>query len=153
MSAQYMQPMIFPQQYQGPPQLVPQGTATISQIPQVPQNSEPIVAPPTPSSANSAEEILSISTDFKENEKHTQFLSIMIDLNKAFRIPCSMVKSFDETIELNKQYTQTNQDSNMNVIFMNLTVRLRLHLRDLAEVGFRGLFMKTANNNDIILQH
>jgi hypothetical protein len=36
---------------------------------------------------------------------------------------------------------------------MNLVIRLELHLRDLAEIGFRELFMKTANNHDTVLQH
>jgi hypothetical protein len=117
---------------------------------QISQNLESIVAS---SSANSAEKILSVFTDFKEDEKHTQFLSIMIDLNKAFRISCSVVKSFDEIVELNKQYTQANQDFDMNVIFINLAVRLSLHLHDLTEIDFRELFMKTADNNDTILQH
>ncbi len=123
---------------------------------QVFQNLESIVA----SSASlsfviSVEKILSIDVRNKndDDEKHTQFLNTMIDLNKTFRISCFVIKSFDETIELNKQYTQVDQKSDMNVIFMNLIKRLELHLHDLVEIEFRELFMKIANNNDIILQH
>jgi hypothetical protein len=74
-------------------------------------------------------------------------------MNKAFRILCSVIKSNDETVALNKQYTQTNQEFDMNVIFMNLTRRLELQLRDLIEIKFRKLFMKIAYNHDIILYH
>lgn len=41
----------------------------------------------------------------------------------------------------------------MNVISADLTCRLKLQLRDLTEVEFRDLFMKIADNNDIILHH
>jgi hypothetical protein len=104
------------------------------------------------SSANSAEKILNVSTDSK-NDKHTQFLNTMIDMNKAFRISCFVIKSSDEVVALNKQYTQVDQKSDMNVISMNLVRRLELQLRDLAEMKFRELFMKTANNQDTILYH
>jgi hypothetical protein len=105
-------------------------------------------------SANSAEEILSVSTETKNDEKkHTQFLNIMIDMNKVFRILCSMIKSNDDIVALNKQYIQADQGSDMNVIFMNLAHRFELQLRDLIEIEFRELFMRTANNHDTILYH
>jgi hypothetical protein len=149
MSTQYMQLVTFSQQYQNS-QSVSQSIAD-SQVSQISQNLDSIVA--SSSLVNSVEKILSIFTDSKKDEKHTQFLSTMIDLNKAFRISCSVIKSSDEIVELNKQYTQANQSFDMNVIFMNLVIRLELHLRDLVEIDFRELFMKTTNNNDTILQH
>jgi hypothetical protein len=41
----------------------------------------------------------------------------------------------------------------MNIIFINLTRRLELQLRDLAEIRFRELFMKIAEYHDITLYH
>ncbi len=105
MSAQYMQFMTFSQQYQGPLQSIPQGTAD-SSISQVPQNLGSTAA--SISLVNSIEKILSIFIASKKNEKHIQFLSIMIDLNKTFRISCFVMKSSDEIVDLNKQYTQAN---------------------------------------------
>jgi hypothetical protein len=104
--------------------------------------------------ANSfAEKILNVSVDSKNDDKHIQFLSTMIDMNKAFRIFCSMIKSNDEIVALNKQYTQANQEFDINVVSMNLTRRFELQLRDLTEIEFEELFMRIADNHDIILYH
>jgi hypothetical protein len=144
MPAQFMQPMAT-QQFQNFQQpIVPGPTG-----PQILQNPGPSAPPP----ANSAGEILSVSAGTRDDEKHTQFLSTMIGMDKAFRIPCSVVKPNGETVTLNKQYTQADQGSDMNVISMDLARRLNLQLRDLAEVGFRGLSMRTADNHDTILYH
>jgi hypothetical protein len=102
--------------------------------------------------ANSAEEILNVSAE-SNDDKHTQFFSTMIDMNKVFRISCFVIKSDEEIVVLNKQYTQTDQRSDMNVIFMNLARRFDLQLRNLVEVKFRELFMRIADNHDIILYH
>jgi hypothetical protein len=142
MSAQYMQSMIQPQQFQNFQQSIV-SDFTESQIL---QNST------SDDSANSTEKILSVSADSK-NDKHTQFLSTMIEMNKIFRISCFVIKSSEEIIVLNKQYTQADQRFDMNVVFMNLIRRLESQLRDLAEIEFRELFMRTANNHDIILYH
>jgi hypothetical protein len=144
MSAQYMQLMIQSQQFQSLQQSI------VSDFigSQILQNSVSIA----PLSANSAEEILNVSTE-SNDDKHTQFLSTMIGMNKVFRISCFVIKSSGETVALNKQYTQADQRSDMNVVSMNLARRLELQLRDLIEMKFRELFMKTADNHDIILYH
>jgi hypothetical protein len=155
MSAQYMQFMIQSQQFQNFQQSIISDSIE-SQIlqnldfieSQVSQNSDSSVS----FSANSIEEIFNVSIE-SNDDKHTQFLNMMIDMNKIFRISCFVIKSNDETVALNKQYTQTDQRSNMNVVFMNLTRRLELQLRDLVEMNFRELFMKTADNHDIIFYH
>jgi hypothetical protein len=144
MSAQYMQLMIQSQQFQSFQQSIVFDFIES----QILQNSASIVS----LSANSAEEILNVSTE-SNDDKHTQFLSTMIDMNKAFRISCFVIKSSGETVALNKQYTQADQKSNMNVVSMNLARRLELQLRDLIEMRFRELFMKTADNHDTILYH
>jgi hypothetical protein len=150
MSTQYMQLMTFSQQYQDPSQSVSENTADF-QISLISQN----LGSSASSFTNFLKKILSVDVRNKndDDEKHTQFLSTMIDLNKAFRISCFVIMSSDETVDLNKQYTQANQEFDMNVIFMSLALRLKLHLCDLAEIDFRELFMKTTNNNDTILQH
>jgi hypothetical protein len=142
MSAQFMQSMTA-QQFQNFQQSIVSDSADS----QILQNSTSNV------SENSTDEIFNVFADTKDDEKHTQFLSTMIEMNKAFRILCSVIKSSDETVALNKQYTQTNQKFDMNVIFMNLARRLDLQLRDLAEMRFRELFIRTADNHDTILYH
>jgi hypothetical protein len=64
-----------------------------------------------------------------------------------------VIKSNEKVVVLNKQYIQIDQKSDMNVVFMNLTRRLELQLKNLAEVRFRELFMKIADNHDTILYH
>jgi hypothetical protein len=147
MSAQYMQSMISQQQFQNFQQSIVSDFIES----QILQNSD-ITSSAFTNANSSVEEILSISTDSK-NDKHIQFLNTIIEMNKVFRISCFVIKSSDEIIALNKQYTQTNQKSDMNVISMNWARRLDLQLRDLAEMKFRELFMKTADNHDTILYH
>jgi hypothetical protein len=155
MFAQYMQFVIQSQQFQNFQQSIV-SDSTESQIlqnsdfieSQVLQNSTSSI----PSSANSAEEILNVSAE-SNDDKHTQFLSTMIDMNKVFRIACFVIKSDEEIVVLNKQYTQTDQESDMNVVSMNLARRLELQLRDLVEMRFRELFMRIADNHDTILYH
>jgi hypothetical protein len=102
MSAQYMQSMISQQQFQN----FQQSIVSDSIESQILQNSD-ITSSAFTNTNSSVEEILSVSTDSK-NDKHTQFLNKMIEMNKVFRISCFVIKSSDEIIALNKQYTQTN---------------------------------------------
>jgi hypothetical protein len=144
MSAQFMQSMTT-QQFQNFQQSI---VLDLTES-QILQNSASNVSLFT---SSSAEKILSVSADSK-NDKHTQFLNTMIEMNKVFKIPCFVIKSDEEIVALNKQYTKADQESDMNVVSMNLARRLELQLRDLAEMRFRELCMKTANNHDIILYH
>ncbi len=72
--------------------------------------------------------------------KHnTWFLSTMIDKNKAFRILCSIKKSDESIVHLDKFYVQTNQRSNMNVISTELIKHLDLQSHSLSEIEFAKL--------------
>ena len=53
-------------------------------------------------------------------EKHTRFLSSLININKTFRIIITARKSNDFEIKINKSHTQTNQGFDINVMFNKL---------------------------------
>jgi hypothetical protein len=88
-----------------------------------------------------------------DEERHTRFLFVMIEMNKTFRISCSVIKLNDEIVNLDKTFTQANQKSDMNVIFAELVRHLKLVIHELREVEFRELFMRTANNKKTVLHH
>ena len=86
-------------------------------------------------------------------EKHTRFLNSLIDINKTFRITITVRKPNDFEVELDKSYTLTNQDFNMNVMFNELIRFLDLQLHSFSEIEFKGLFMRIINHRDTILKH
>ena len=86
-------------------------------------------------------------------ERHTRFLSATLGQDKAFRLPCTIFKPDGSTIRLDKQYTQADQGSDMNVMSVGLVKRLALELHPLAELGLRGLSMRTADYRDTPLHH
>jgi hypothetical protein len=61
--------------------------------------------------------------DDSNEERHTRFLSIMIEMNKTFRISCSVIQLNNEFVNLDKTYTQADQEFDMNVVSTEL-VRL-----------------------------
>ena len=149
---QYPQPM--------PPQFAqPSTTGGGQSTPQIFQQSQPpqVSAAPLSStpgaSLNSRSDpiVLSTAIEDQDGERHTRFLSAMIGLDKAFRIPCSVIKPNGETLELDQRYTQANQGSDMNVISTGLAQHLGLDLHDLSEVGFKGLSMRTADSQETVL--
>ena len=51
-----------------------------------------------------ASEVLSAAV--VDTERHTRFLSAMIGLDKAFRLPSTVLKPDGTQVELDKKYTQ-----------------------------------------------
>ncbi len=88
-----------------------------------------------------------------DNKRHTRFLSAIIGLDKAFRLPCSIVKPDGTQIELDKKFTQADQGSDINVLSARLVRHLVLDLYPLSEVGFKGLSIRTADHRETILHH
>ena len=86
-------------------------------------------------------------------EKHTRFLSSLINMNKAFRITIIVRKSNDSEVELDKSYTQTNQSSDINVMFNELIRFLGLQLHSLSKIEFKDLSMRIADHQNTILKH
>jgi hypothetical protein len=105
-------------------------------------------------SQNSRAQAYNVDTESdSEEKKHIRFLSTMIEMNKTFRISCSIVKSTDEIVKLEKIYTNVDQESDMNVISSELMRFLELAIHDLEEVEFRELFMRTTNDKETVLHH
>ena len=97
------------------------------------------------------QEIVMTSSIEVESERHIRFLSTMINKDKAFRLPCTIKKENQIEVELKRQYVQVDQESDMNVIFVDMTRKLKSTLHSLSNIEFFDLFMRTANYREIIL--
>lgn len=162
----FQQPATFPPFQQVPqkfpPQPAPQPAAqpTLYQyVPAPPQQApQPIVAPDLAPQQQLSQDTLSTSTALSkvlsvEAEKHTRFLSNLVGVDKAFRIPATVKLEDGELVDIEKRYVQGDQGSDMNVISADLVQRLRLTLHRVEEVGFKGLSMRTADQKDTLLHH
>lgn len=107
--------------------------------------------PSAPPNSQSDPIVLSAAAGDQDGERHIQFLSAMIELDKAFWIPCLVVKPNVETVELDKKFTQADQRSDMNVVSTALACHLGLDFHALSEVGFKRLSMRTADNQKTVL--
>lgn len=93
-----------------------------------------------------------MSQIFAIASRYTQFLSSIIEKDKAFRVSCSAKKlGTDVIIELKKHYVQADQGSNINVISKGLVERIGLEKQSLADVGFQDLSMRIADYRDTSL--
>ena len=115
------------------------------------QNPQAGTASPTsmPSASPSSQSdpiVLSAAAGDQDGERHIQFLSTMKGLDKAFWIPCSVVKPNRETVELDRKFTQADQGSDMNVVSTALARHRGLNFHALSEVRFKELSMRTADN-------
>lgn len=88
-----------------------------------------------------------MSADDQDGEKHTRFLSTMIGMDEAFRLPCTVTRLDGIIIALDKKFVQADQGSDMNVMSSGLVRHLGLILHALNEVGFRGLSMRTTEGD------
>jgi len=76
----------------------------------------------------------------------------MIRSDKAFKLPLFVRKPDGIVIELNKKDVQGDQGSDMNVILYGLVNFLGLKRYPFAEIGFQGLFIRTADHRETILK-
>ena len=97
--------------------------------------------------------VSSIAMIDDDHERHTRFLSNMIELDKTFRIFFIITKSDDMIVMLEKKYIQANQEFDMNVIFAELVRVLDLVLHFFEKISFKSLFMRTANHRETVLHH
>ena len=63
-----------------------------------------------------------------------------------WRVPCSVTNPHGGEVNLDRQYNQVNQGSEMSVISVGMVIHLDLAKRSLAEVGFKGFSMRTADH-------
>lgn len=138
----------MPQQYPTQPQQVPQAPQPAVQMPQ------PTMQPPMPPNVTGqvTTNLISNAT-VAEAEKHTRDLNGMKNIDKAFRIPATVMKPDGTTFQLEKAYVQADQGSDINVISHGLVRLLKLDLRPLSEIGFKGLSMRTADHRDTVLHY
>ena len=97
--------------------------------------------------------VFSVTASQQNVERHTRFLNAMIKLDKTFKISCTIIKSDDTIVQLNNRCTQTNQNSDMNVIFVNMMRHFNLQLHSFEKIDFKNLFMRTADHKKTILYH
>ena len=95
----------------------------------------------------------SITAATMEAEKHTRFLSTLSGSDKAFRVVTVVRMANGSEVVLEKPQTQADQGSEMNVISMGLVRMLGLKLQALADIGFKGLSMRTADHRDTVLEY
>lgn len=79
---------------------------------------------------------VSITTASTEAEKHTRFLSMIINKDKIFQISCFIKKTDETEIHLEKLYVQVNQEFDMNVISTDLIHQLNLNMHFLLKIEF-----------------
>ena len=88
-----------------------------------------------------------------EAERHTIFLSSLIGVDKAFRLSSTVRKPDGSEIKIDKKQTQADQGSDMNVLSSGMVRFLGLPTFLLADIGFKGLSMRTADHRDTILKY
>ena len=101
---------------------------------------------------------ISVSVNVIESEtavnsvnEHTQFLTNLIEYNKAFQILCSVrLKNSTEHV-LKHSKMQTDQDSDMNMISDTLAKQLSIKLHSLSIIDFTDMIMKTADERESFL--
>jgi hypothetical protein len=85
-------------------------------------------------------------------ESHTQFLKTLKEMKKAFQINCTIVSKSSTIISFEKVVTQTNQESEINVISKALRAKLKLSRNKLIDIDFDELIMRTANHRFTLLK-
>ena len=74
-------------------------------------------------------------------------------MNKAFRVPSTVKKPNGSEVKLKKSHTQTNQESNINVISVELIRLVDLPLQLLSKIKFKNLSIRIADHRDTVLEH
>ena len=85
-------------------------------------------------------------------DSNTHFLSSLLGVDKAFRIPCSIqIPGQNMVTTLDRSQVQANQGSDMSVISTAMTKQLGLVINPLSDIGFAGLTMRTADHRETLL--
>ena len=84
------------------------------------------------------------------SDRHTRFITTMMNFEKVFRISV-VVRIDSKEIALKKSHIQADQKSDMNVISLSMTKNLELELLSLNDIEFRSLTMRTANHKKTLL--
>ena len=85
-------------------------------------------------------------------DDHIYFLTILINQNKMFQV-LYIIQVNDKEINLKKSQTQTDQDSDMNIVAETFIQKMRLKLRSLSEIDFNKMLIWCADNYEILLHH
>ena len=88
-----------------------------------------------------------------KTKKHTRFLSFLINVDKTFKVFISIKKFNESKMFLKKSQTQTNQESDMNVMFIKLIRLFNLFTYLLSNIEFKELFMRIVNYRDIVFKY
>lgn len=95
-----------------------------------------------------AENVLNV----KVEESNIKFLRNLKSMKRAFKIKCTIIRSFEEFTKLKKFTMQVDQESDMNIMTNSLRNQLKLFKNKLTNIKFHELFMKTTNDRDIYLK-
>ena len=86
-------------------------------------------------------------------KSHIQFLQTLREMNKTFRIECFVFSKTNVSVVLKKTVIQTNQKSDMNMIFEHFIRQLKLSLHSLNEIEFDEFIMRTADHKNTSLKY
>ena len=146
---------MYNQQYPGMPPWVhpgvPQPYQPYPPQPSATQPSQPNVGPSSPSTLRGAS--VSAVQAVPQPDVHTKHLSTLSGAEKAFRIPSTVKTGDGSDLTLEKKETQADQGSEMNVVSGAMVRKVGAKLRPLAEVGFEGLTMQTADHFEAMLEY
>ena len=86
-------------------------------------------------------------------EKHTRFLSSLINVNKTFKVFISIKKPNESKMFLKKFQTQADQEFNINVMFIKLIRLFNLPIYLLSNIELKELFIRIINHRDIVFKY
>lgn len=96
------------------------------------------------------ESIGTVSHVAASSDRHTRFITTMVNSEKAFPTPATMrVRNVEVALERN--HTQADQGSDMNVLSIGMAKNLGFELLSFNDIGFRGLTMRTADHKETLL--
>ena len=87
----------------------------------------------------SAMEVLNINAP----DRHTRFLGSMVHKDKAFRLPATIRTFTNSFVDVEKNFVQADQGSDINVISADCVKFFGLSTYPLSEINFQGFTMRT----------
>jgi len=154
-------PPIQPQTQQGPQRLPaftegwPQNQVQQPLNPQATYNStqQNVANPPQGASSidSSSVNVYRTEAERAHAERHTRALNQKTGKDKQYRLESQIRTEDNRVLDLPRDMTQADQGSDICVVSPGLVNYLKLTLHPLADIGFAGLSMRTADNRETVL--
>ena len=86
-------------------------------------------------------------------KKYIHFANSLININKVFKVFILIKKSNEFKMFFEKSQTQTDQKSDINIIFIKLIRFFNLFIYFFSNIKFKKLFMRIVDYYDIIFKY